>query len=204
MRNLLLIPLILIISAGVFVACKIDEAVPAQQVWTVQAGRHDFQPNFTKPLTLYVKPNTVGTMVQFTESCRYQINAEDQADINKTYGLSYGKPHFISLRWGFAYNTQKRLWDMYAYYYLGTKKPDWKYICSVDLVGFWTEITHRNGHYVFTAQTHFGTFSDSVAFVTDRKLAASLEPYFGGNQTAPHRMELYFYPRNQNLVARND
>lgn len=204
MKTLLIIPIILILSAGLFLTCKINEATPEAQVWTVQAGQHGFQPNFTKPVTLYVKPNTVGTMIQFTESCRYQIAPEDQAAINKLYGLSYGKPHWISLRWGFAYNTQKRLWDLYAYYYLRNTKPDWKYICSVDLVGFWTEITNRNGHYIFTAKTHFGTFADSVAFVTDRKLAAELEPYFGGNRTAPHKMDLYFYPRSQNLIARND
>lgn len=124
--------------------------------------------------------------VEFTPSCRYKIGG-DQSDINKLFGIGYFPYHRLnSVRFGWRYTSNDHV-DIFAYWYKDGERS-WKMMGQVPI--------GREHIFVLTPGLTFHTLQ-----VYGRGMAANvpvyrqgwgylLRPYFGGNQKAPHDIEI--------------
>lgn len=164
----------------------------------IKKGRH-LSNMLTKPLLR--KTEVLTAEVLFTESCRYEVQPQDQKDWNKLFGMSFGfcplikqyQMHYNSARFGWRYNTLKKVIEVTPYLYdngkrlyaeiLGMKPAELnigqKYLMSI--IPLNNEVTYE-----------IVDMDDNVIFrETIHQAVPSLKgwqapPYFGGNQKAPH------------------
>jgi hypothetical protein len=157
--------------------------------YIVKQGKHNFTPrriglDFRKSWQVHVS---------FDPSCKYDIG-DDQTDINKLFGVTYitwqsllwcirnRKPlhHYNSWRLGWWYDGHKFVVNYYMYVE-GVRTTG--YICSTNYM------TSRliNVEKLNTAIS----FGDVFIRADFKGLPLKLGGYFGGNRTAPHRMEYY-------------
>jgi hypothetical protein len=93
--------------------------------------------------------------------------------------------HYNSVRFGWNYDLENKNMRIFAYWYEKGKRMS-KYIKSV-------EIGEPNDFsIVMSEQNHVLIASKALYFVDvpSKPLGYLLHPYFGGNQTAPHDMEI--------------
>ncbi len=133
---------------------------------------------------LLVKPKKLSYNIQFTDSCRYDIGREDQADINKLFGVGYfPSHHHKSVRIGWNYNIQTDQIDLWAYWYDNWERR-WSYLKSVDIntTNKFTINVYKTKHVIDLGDVVFPIQlePDFIGYL--------LMPYFGGNQPAPHDM----------------
>lgn len=166
----------------------------------IKKGRH-LSNMITKPM--FKKQAVITAEVVFTESCMYEIAPQEQKDWNKLFGMSFGffppfkqfMMHYNSARFGWRYNTLKRVIEVTPYLYdkgkrlyaeiLGMKPAELKigekYLMSIiplkDEVTY--EILDAFGNVVFRETIHQAVPSLKGWFAP---------PYFGGNITAPHNI----------------
>lgn len=138
------------------------------------------------PLTLpklLINPKLISYRVVFTESCAYNIG-NDQGDINKLFGIGYlPHHHHNSVRIGWNYENNKI--NIFAYWY-EKKVRWWKLLEKID-----TNTSHtfsifmqKNAHIIYYGKKSYAinVKSNCVGYL--------LGPYFGGNRTAPHDIEI--------------
>lgn len=134
--------------------------------------------------------NRLEYIVKFDSSCIYELNNEDQYDVNKLFGFSSGNHKTNSARFG--WNWDGRHLHIYSYCYIN-KKRDISYICSVKLeTEYKFIIIDRKTDYLFTI---INLENNSVYQKTIKKLPTPLPgyqlwPYFGGNCKAPHDIKI--------------
>lgn len=128
--------------------------------------------------------------VKFDSSAIYKTKASaNQLDINKLYGFSdnYSTHQEYSARFGWRWHAGKL--EIFAYIYNGGKRTFSKigeaeignvYNCSIKVDG---------DQYVFTMEDH----SIKVPRESKTKSAVGykLFPYFGGDESAPHRISIW-------------
>lgn len=113
---------------------------------------------------------------------------ENQGDINKLYGFSDCSSfhHSNSARFGWRYH--KKGLELFAYTYAGGKRSfvsmgsinvNQKYTCT---------IVAKKGKYVFYLNNSQETLMERGC---NSGLQFRLYPYFGGNETAPHNMNIW-------------
>lgn len=113
---------------------------------------------------------------------------ENQGDINKLYGFSDCSSfhHSNSARFGWRYH--KNGLELFAYTYaqgkrsfvsMGSINVNEKYTCT---------IVAKNGQYVFYLNNENKTLMERGC---NSGLQFRLYPYFGGNETAPHNMNIW-------------
>jgi hypothetical protein len=129
--------------------------------------------------------------VMFTDSAKYKtILRENQFDINKLYGFSdYNSFHHNnSARFGWRWVNDEL--QIFAYCYVdGERKV--QYIGNVEL----------NESYIFklslTKDAYLFSIDGNEEISISRKAKMNygvkykLYPYFGGDETSPHKMEVY-------------
>jgi hypothetical protein len=139
--------------------------------------------------------------VKFTDESKYDVG-EDQSDINKLFGVSYGHHHNQSDRIGWRYNKKTDLIDLFLYSYENSKRIK-TYLTSVT-VGYYDtyiinlDVMENNGYRntnVSIYKTLYGMtakiFSLSYMYKhTHTKYGYSLGLYFGGNQKAPKTIKM--------------
>jgi hypothetical protein len=135
--------------------------------------------------------------VKFTDSCRYEIGS-DQTDINKLFGIGYFPYHHRnSVRFGWVYNPSKNdTMEIYAYWYKDGKRFS-EFLCDVPINGpvyyeMAKEYSTPVGWY-FRLRVIFDKkeIGRTAVMVRPQWAGYLLRPYFGGNQTAPHNMEIW-------------
>lgn len=130
--------------------------------------------------------------VVFTRTCAYDIGIKDQADINKLFGIGYFPSHHKnSVRFGWRYVIELDAIEVMAYWYSkGERKSN--HICFVSLEKEHLYILNimEVGHIldVYDNAKKIGNFV--IGDVPGRSIGYLLRPYFGGNQTAPHDIEI--------------
>jgi len=133
---------------------------------------------------------------QFNSTCRYRIPDEDQADINKLGGLGYGfNHHENSFRIGWRWNIKTKRIELFAYCYIdGERDYTIIYDCSdtarlkFDIRRVWFTEGYK---WVIHINENMITCMRYVA--APQRLpdyGFKLYPYFGGNQAAPHDIEI--------------
>jgi hypothetical protein len=155
--------------------------------YTVKEGHHKsgFHPN------LYFDVNRSKYEVIFTESCLYKFDNEDDADINKLFGLSFGYHHKNSVRFG--WNSEDGKIAIYAYCYKLSQRYmrkivsipiNSKHIFEINVYDAYYElkITNNEGELIGCA---------NIAKAKTTKIGYRLFPYFGGNRCAPHDVNIW-------------
>lgn len=154
----------------------------------------------------YLDHQPVRYEVSFTDSCRYGFGTKDDNDINKLFGVAFitwgsfwfviknlfkGKlkalHHYNSIRYGWRYDALSNRFEVWRYIYLNGDRFMWYVdglnvgesvkleIIPIDLND--TKCTYSlGGNYQIWMPAH--------------SLKYKLFPYFGGNNPAPHDMEI--------------
>ena len=139
--------------------------------------------------TLLWRPKVLAYMVRFDQSARYDIGA-DQSDINKLFGIGYLPHHFHnSVRIGWNWDEQKQRVVTWAYWY----KDSLNY--SEKLHEVRLNVTERYAIHFFPDRHTIMVPGKSMTIpIQPRTSGYLLGPYFGGNQTAPHDINLHMTP----------
>lgn len=127
--------------------------------------------------------------VTFMPSCRYDIG-EEQSDINKLFGVGYFPSHHVdSVRFGWRYDVASGMIEIMAYWY-HNRVRGWESIRYV-AIGARNQLVLRRLGYCH--ELWVGPLRHIVD-VPSRLIGFALGPYFGGNLTAPHDIEIKLEP----------
>jgi hypothetical protein len=131
--------------------------------------------------------------IRFTNSCKYDIG-KDQNDINKLFGISYGRHHYQSDRIGWRYKpSQKGLKEieilLYSYE-CGVRRS-----FTVGRFNIGDILPIRLKTVVFEGYRKIFIFIGGVTFSMmldhdNTKWGYTLGNYFGGNRKAPHTIKI--------------
>lgn len=170
------------------------------RTFTCDQGEHAFGPSVS--LNIRRRPNEVYWQCRFGESCRYDLQGVDQLDYNKLAGLSFNlfTNHQCSAMLGWRYNLDRDLVELTPYYHVdgvriigpgNSARPILSVPIGVEFT-YWLIIDYQAGE-VYTVVSYvmesyhrqdFGRIRPFLGLV--REIGA----WFGGNQAAPHRMQL--------------
>ena len=167
---------------------------------------------FRLPKLLF-NPQALRYEVEFTESCRYRFGTDDDADVNKLFGIAFitwgsfwfviknlfkGKlkalHHYNSIRWGWRYDALSGRIELLEYSYSNGYRNihHYKLLNIGDKVILSIEGSFDLWEFKFNGISYsyddpiIGTFH--LTPIT--WLCYELHPYFGGNNPAPHDMEI--------------
>lgn len=167
--------------------------------YIVKKGKHRFWP---LNLNIWWNKKELHYFIQFDFSCKYNLQNNDQYDINKIIGIGYfdwfWPPHHVnSARFGWNYNIKTDRIDIYSYCYIN-KERKCNYLCSFDFNTKYELILNiTQNSYIFNVVINNQTITYTINKTHNKKLSFILDPYFGGNETAPNNMFLYL--QNYNL-----
>jgi len=140
--------------------------------------------------------NKFSYKIKFDKNCLYNLEGVDKWDINKLCGVNTSCGHHIqSARFGwrcmdgknieilaYCYNDKKRIGG-FVDYILGTVKPGEIFECSIAI---------EDNEFILSLK------KDSEISIkkleksnTSWKFKYFLFPFFGGNMTAPHKMNIW-------------
>ena len=161
----------------------------------IRKGRH--YPFVPFALPFCVRKNKIAsrrTNFMFTDSCMYDLQDEDQWDVNKLFGFSIGHhKKRTSFRFGWRPILSENKIEIVAYEYHGGIRQVTKPIGVVELNTWYRCVIFYIPHH---QQTNY-IFGD-LSFTTDyfnlnkkHGLGYTLGIYFGGNEKAPHKITIY-------------
>lgn len=152
--------------------------------FTIEKGKHRFHPRLPEFAKKKIK-----FRANFDRSCLYDLKTIDQADINKLYGLSSLFIHKNSIRFG--WRAEGGVIRIFAYWYrngvrswadLGIVNIDeWNDYSIEQLPNKWWVLKLNDLEFKIPPV-------DWCTFFTFKSF-----PYFGGNRTAPHSMDIGLY-----------
>lgn len=131
--------------------------------------------------------------VVFDSSAAYDLESDDNNDVNKLFGFGYlkGGHHKDSARFGWNYNQQTGRIRIFAYCYInGTRAIS--QLCEVlPYKKYRLNITITEAAYHFTVHDGFNNWHQvgtgfAIGFLHNKKWKYKLGCYFGGNNKAPH------------------
>lgn len=152
--------------------------------YTCFKGMHWFLPVIPR---FYWNKKQYNWTVNFNSSCAYDLGDDDQYDWNKLVGVSeHLNPRINSIRFGWRYNLTNDLIEIASY-----KETNYKFefntLASVELNKD-VKLTIQ----LYTKLVALGV-NDKVHLIPldiNNKLLMRANPYFGGNNAAPHKMSL--------------
>ncbi|WP_276496022.1 hypothetical protein [Pontibacter litorisediminis] len=160
------------------VAPKVEEEPVT--VYTIKQGAHYSDKNNVRKRTTHL----IRFEVTFDSTAIYtSAKANNQADINKLYGLSdcNTSHHTNSARFGWRWYNNRL--ELIAYTYLD-KKWDYKLLGAVPIgQKVPLELRMEDGQYIFRMN---GQEVSMPRACTGAAEGYQLYPYFGGDETAPH------------------
>lgn len=133
----------------------------------------------------------------FNNDCQYDIG-EDQSDVNKLVGVSFGFHQKNSIRVGWRY-LKSGVIELCYYAYLNSKRLSTISIGTVDLESLFTldicvgrSKSDHNVLIILRAQNREPVVKSFEYNLPEEKtyISYGLGIYFGGNRTAPHRMTI--------------
>ena len=162
-------------------------------VYLIKAGQHQSNVEGSLPSNglRSLKSESLTFTARFDETAKYDLNGNDQDDVNKLFGYSdcNSQHHENSARFGWAYNLDSEQVDIYAYTYTAGQR-------EVKLLGA-TDINETNVYKLYMVGSDFVFEFKNAREVVKRGsncdvgLYYMLFPYFGGNQKAPHDIRIY-------------
>jgi len=142
------------------------------------------------------KSFTITKQFMFTESTMYYFDDEDQHDVNKLFGFSFGWHHNDSVRFGWRPNEDLSRMEIVGYEYLDKLRIPTIPICDVRLNRWYKYELKYNAS---SSQIEYSVSNDEMKFgmvhpITLKKKfnwGYKLDLYFGGNKKAPHNITIY-------------
>lgn len=157
----------------------------------IPAGKHRSRPFC---FGIWWRRTSFSWVVKFGESCKYDLQNDDQFDTNKLIGVGYLPHHHKnSARFGWRYWTERKEIELSAYCYVNGRRVI-QHICFCEIgKEYHLEFNVLKNWYQFFVYHngelhHFG--STAVRHNHNKKLQYGLWPYFGGNQVAPHQIKI--------------
>lgn len=165
--------------------------------YIIKKGKHySYRNQSILPYKVALAPQTLRFEAIFSDGCDYDLKTNDQQDINKLYGISFGMDdHYRSVRIGWRWNVSQQNIELLSYWYTKGKRYH-KYLCSVkqyepffvtlDLDQFINEvdIQIKDEYQVVVAQ-------QSIRGIDKSWIRFKLFPFFGGNIAAPHQITIF-------------
>jgi hypothetical protein len=137
--------------------------------------------------------------VEFTESCKYQLNEQDQGDQNKLFGFGFANKipfsnpaHTNSIRWTWTYIGEDNIQLIPYWYEDGIRKFGFEYKKTI-------KIGEKIKLSIYVKDTYVLTFNNESISIPYNKIKSNawvLTPYFGGNNVAPHDIKIIFHKFN--------
>lgn len=131
----------------------------------------------------------------FTDSCKYNLGDEDQLDWNKLFGVSFGifGIHRNSARFVWRYDPTSTKIEIGAYWYINGYRS-WYNLTAIDLNKKYNfKICIFDESVVFTVLDDYAAIGKYILCI-DKKITDKNRYkcgiYFGGNRTAPQRIEI--------------
>lgn len=157
---------------------------------TIKKGTHS---SYKFP-SLLIDEGKITYKVKFTPSCRYDIGIADQLDINKLFGIGYFPHHHKnSMRFGWRYLIHMDAIEAMAYYYVDGQRV-FQHIAFLKMNNNYTFIMYilPDGHLLTVLDDDLKMVAGDLLVNTlvGKKIGYALHPYFGGNQTAPHNIQI--------------
>jgi hypothetical protein len=171
-------------------------------IFTIKKDKHFSNQFFYKLINFVNTDKTLVFDVTFTDSCCYHLSSEDQTDINKLFEFSHGLHHNNSARFGWSFLDNKmRLW---AYCYNSGQRLA-TYITSVELNKQYQLYinAHETNHEFIVKCDNKIKATVKVPKSSKIKFGYKLWPYFGGNNPAPHNINIKLVKINKNLQYGN-
>ena len=157
-------------------------------IYTIPKGWHYSIPAFPIPSI----KNSYKWEVTFDDSCKYDINGPDQLDWNKLVGVSnYLNPRKESIRFVWRYIVKMDLFEI-ATYIEENKNFKTSFFCYVKS----NELLSLSMKFVDGSVAVSAKGCTKILNFPKNKLTFRCNPYFGGNQPAPHTMNLKLKTRN--------
>jgi hypothetical protein len=156
-------------------------------IYSISRGKHTSRPF---RFGLYVNKRDITYDVTFFDSCKYNLNSDDQYDTNKLFGIGYFPHHHSnSARYGWRYNPLTDLIELMAYCYDNGIRTITK-ICDCKVnEPYRLSIQIEAGRYVFiVGRGSMFIAQFPVPKSKNFKFGYKLGVYFGGNMTAPNDM----------------
>ena len=154
--------------------------------YTIPKGKQKPSPN---PLVLF-DAKSLKFIVHFDSSAIYVNDIKkDRRDINKLYGFSdnFSLHHRYSARFGWRWLNDSLQLTAYCY---NNGMRSFKEICNIQLNGFDTcSIKIYDNEYLFSVNEKFISMPRSAH--GKNAVGYKLFPYFGGNEVAPHDINIY-------------
>jgi hypothetical protein len=162
-------------------------ATPDFTKYTISKGAHYATNNAYK----LIETNELLFIVKFDSTAIYQsISAENQYDINKLYGFSDNNAHHHNYSARFGWSWNKGALRLYGYIYNESK------VSSQELAAIPIGTEVRCAIKV-TGATYLFYVNDQLAASMPRKATTTkasgylLYPYFGGDEVAPHNVNIW-------------
>jgi len=159
------------------------------KTYTIRKSKHAAKPRM---IGLWLNKKTISYRVAFDLNCRYQFNNADQLDLNKLFGIGFlWSHHKDSARFGWRYNEDTNKIEVFTYCYVGGERIS-EYMTSLSFNRSYDfSITVEDDCYRFAVRKDNGTHGHTVFFNHRKRIAYPLGVYFGGNNPAPHSMNIY-------------
>lgn len=143
-----------------------------------------------KSLNILNQSRFLSYVVVFDNTCVYELNSQDQEDINKLFGFSLGfNHHKDSARFGWFY--QDGTIHLHAYIYdRGVRKS--KLIKNLDLnTEYILTLVDEGNNWLFSVDDSWSMVVEyRIEKSSNFKIGYKLWPYFGGNNPAPHDIQI--------------
>lgn len=169
--------------------------MPVTNKYTIRKGKHYCHP---RPFSLKWNLKTLAFDFTFLPDCMYNLGNEDQFDYNKLFGIGWGLNHHKnSYRLGWRYDVVSGKIEIAQYYYnKGVRK--FNTILFVEIGKTYGVklkfLRDNNSITAYIIDLEAGVLMDSTDldyyFESVSRFSFLLFPYFGGNQTAPHDMNI--------------
>lgn len=160
--------------------------------YKIKSGKHYSNQWFYKIFnSFFFKIKRLSYKVTFNKNCLYTLNNNDKYDINKLFGFSLGYHHIDSARFGWSVNGNSV--DIFCYCYIDGKRTSSFLLSVVPEKEYKFTIFGLSDCYVFLATDSDNQVKRKLINKTKsrNKWGYKLWPYFGGNQKAPHDMNIY-------------
>ena len=128
--------------------------------------------------------NKLSYKYKFTPSCIYDLESDDNGDINKLFGFTHLYVHWDSVRFGWNCNLETEKINIYAYYYIkGTRYS--RFLKEINIGEYYTfKIKIYEGYAYYLINHEFIYSHKFMSKVTGYENGV----YFGGNRKAPNSM----------------
>jgi hypothetical protein len=167
-------------------ACSPPGEPDGSKKYTIYQGEHYCTPHPGESFN----GSTLKAQIKFGENCAYNLNNNNQGDLNKVFGFSdnFSLIHRHSARFASRWIVERGVMEIWAYWYR-SGEVGYEKIGETTL-GRWDtyEVSGSGSTYYFNFNGNAITTARSAPL---QGIKVKSWPYFGGDEVAPHDMDIY-------------